>query len=191
MLGGRFGGRAFAIALMASVLLHALVFCFGGPNPVSSSLLRLKITLRASPEKLSVTPPLEPVAALPVRGRALPKPSALAVSRPPREGASVMPAPAPTPTLDMDAIRQQAREVGQGMAVNGNARTAGAIGQKTPVASPLERALAHQPILSETTLADGTRFVRFKGNTCLRVPAHVPSWRDPGVVPVQWMVTNC
>lgn len=91
--------------------------------------------------------------------------------------------------LDMGAIRDQVRNMGSDRtATNGSAVSI----EDRPILGALAKALGERPrVLQEMVQNDGSRTVRFSGNRCLHVPAHIPYWREGGAVPVEWVVTNC
>ena len=183
----------FPVALAVSLLLHALVLSLQGGKLVrGQSPPRLSLTLRSPPEKVVPTEFAQAIDRRAVRevpARTIVHPVTSPVpghaekaTRPPTDAST---------SLDMETIRNQARKL-VGEAPSGGVRNVTAMAARSPAQSVIAKAIGRDtPVFSETVLADGSRFVRFKGNTCLRVPAHVPRWRDSGVVPVQWVVTNC
>ena len=184
---------SFPVALAISLLLHVLVLSLQGGRAVrGQSPPRLSLTLRSLPEKIVPAELAEAidrraVRGVPVRAMAHPLTSSVAT----RAEKTTSSPTGTSPTLDMETIRNQARKL-VGETPSGGVRNASAIALRNPTQSAIAKAIGGDtPVFSETVLADGSRFVRFKGNTCLRVPAHVPHWRDTGVVPVQWVVTNC
>jgi hypothetical protein len=92
-------------------------------------------------------------------------------------------------SLDMEAIRDQVRKMGTDRAIV-NAPTASI--EDRPILGALARALGARPrVLQETVQNDGSRVIRFSGNRCLHVPAHIPYWREGGAGPIELVVTNC
>lgn len=193
-------GRKAAWSLAFSLGAHALVLWWWPlrekvPEKVHQTVLRLSLRSRPSP-----LPP-QPSSVLTARAQpARQEGIKRRLSSPSAEGSTVPQAALSGDSgassdmvvvgVDSEAIRQQARKMGREGAGGGRDALASQSVSRPP--SALAMAVGREvPVMKETGLNDGSRFIRFKNNTCLRIPRHVPAWRDPGIVPVQWIVTNC
>lgn len=206
-------------AVTASVILHAvLIYFLKAPAPVQRlpSLTSLNLSLHSA---TAVPPASRPTArsaqSVAPRPAKTPAPSRAegvtprAVERPSPPAAvdstavptvrhPMVERPSPpeavgnsgrtsTPSIDVEAIRAQVRnlDLGKEPAKGGRAQ------QEPAVAPALAKALAGPSQVQEVARADGTRVIRYSGNRCLHIPAHVPIWRESQVVPTEWVATNC
>lgn len=190
-------GRKAAWSLAVSLGVHALVLWWWPfrekvPENVHPSVLRL--SLRSLPLPLPSVPSVSPSRGQPARPEGIKRRLAALSTEHPTVSQADSPGDRGVASdrvaagVDFEAIRQQARKMGR----EGLGRDAVASQSSSRPLSPLAMAVGREvPVMKETELNDGSRFIRFKNNTCLRIPRHVPTWRDPGIVPVQWIVTNC
>lgn len=106
----------------------------------------------------------------------------------------------PVPLLNLDDLREQARQLGPPPAGTllrggGTYRPPPAAGPD-PLDQPLLRALSKRlgrplNVASEQVMADGSRLIRFSGNLCLRIPRHLPAWQENPIGPTMLVPMTC
>lgn len=204
----------FAAGLGLSLLLHALLLALPtrfaprhGAPPSAPPDLALTLRLPATRETQWSPTPSKPAATTPQQREKSPRPMAL--RHPPGSDAGHDASPAtpeataqraPAPAIDLDALRAQARDLARRPAEPrihvGGERPA--LRQAAPdlLERPSLEAVARrigQPLrgASERQLADGSWMIRFAGNVCLRVPAHLPLGQENPFGPTVLVPTNC
>lgn len=190
----------FLFCLCASLLLHGLLLVLAtsvnvprGEAGIGSSLPVLKLHLnvkahhaRATPDRslpnvASVAVPrVQPVRAMPARSPLRLQKDVVAPPEPEPEPGAAMP-------FNLDDLRAQARSLAhspqeqlvRGVAAHRNTSPVGTQDSfDRPILAALSRRLGKMPaVLSEQRMSDGSWMVRFAGNTCLRVPQHLPEWQ--------------
>lgn len=162
-----------------------------GPQPSSATAAPRAREKTAGPEK--------------PRGGAVP-----GVAPAPGEG-TVKSADRTTPTegatgrIDLDASRAQARSLAVEQARrpgafagsgggdgggNGSGNGSGN-GADRPAMAALAKAIQPPARSFQESEQGGRRVIRFSGNRCFVIPRDIPVWRESGVVPTEWVATNC
>ena len=204
----------FAAGLGLSLLLHALLLALptrvdtrhDAPRTMpAAQTLTLRLPAAHEPKR-SATPSTPPAMTPQQRGKS---PRPMALRRSPSSdadhdaSAATLEATAqraPAPTIDLDALRAQARDLARRPA-----EPRIHVGGERPAPQQAAPDLADRPSLetvarrigqplrgaSERQLADGTWMIRFAGNVCLRVPAHLPLGQENPFGPTVLVPTNC
>ena len=211
-----FGDDRFAVALGLSLLLHAVLAAW--PNlgklalqPASSDKLppirsmHVSLTHVADARELSLTVSPRPIsqgsAATPA---AAGKPRQPPPSRFQAPSNVVLEATAPAtpgvPRFDLDELKAQARQLplhnpkdfADSGSRPGKAEPATPDILDRPALQTLAKRLGQRPdVVSEQTLSDGSRRVRFSGNVCLHIPRYLPLGRESEFGPTILVPTNC
>lgn len=202
----------FRLGLGVSLLLHALILLLpvriAAPRdeaPVTEPLRATIVSPRAQAGRAD-----SPSAALPTRAAAASVPRGQPVRVAPRpllperqDDAAAVPEhdTLPAAGLNLDELREQARSLGRNPGealVRGGSATRKAVPEAVPDLSdrPILQALSRRlgkplVIAGEQIMADGSRLIRFSGNTCLHVPRHLPMWRENPIGPTVLVPTTC
>ena len=107
----------------------------------------------------------------------------------------------PQPSFNIEDLREQARTLARepsdqlvrGATANRHA-PAKAVSDLAdrPILAALSKRLGKTlVVISEQVLNDGSRFIRFSGNTCLRVPRHLSLGRESEITPTILVPTSC
>jgi len=209
----------FLFCLCASLLLHGLLLVL--PTPVNvprgeagvvAPLPALKLHLNMKATRVEVasarSPPRgatsavssvavprgQPVRAAPVR-------SPLPLQKEVAASPELEPEPHATPHFDLDDLRAQARSLAHGSqeqlvrGVAAHRNTSPVVVQDSldrPILEALSRRLGKTLVVaSEQRMSDGSRMIRFAGNTCLRIPQHLPEWQKNPMGATVLVPTNC
>ena len=109
----------------------------------------------------------------------------------------------PVPALDTESLREQARTLAREVADpdwSGRPLSPGRYVPDRQSPAPDERAMLAalskrldrpRRIVSEQVMNDGSRFIRFSGNTCLHIPKHLPPGRESEGTPALFVPTTC
>lgn len=202
----------FVLCLCLSLSLHGLLLLMPmaariplGEAHVSTPLPALKLRLHMKTVRVEsashMAMPL--VANVPVpKGhvvRATPARSTIAIQKdvvvPPE------PVQSAAPSFNLEELRAQARNLTRNppdqlvRGVGTNRNTAPAVAQDSldrPILEALSRRLGKNMVVaSEQIMADGSRMIRFAGNTCLHIPQHLPDWQISTMGPTILVPTNC
>ena len=197
-----------------SVLLHGLILALPASfeNRASSSIKRQAIQAKI---RVQVAHTITKVVSEPVQSedRLIPRPvretrfapaTDLRPARQPRISNTrtvAVPDPARAPSFNVEDLREQARA----LAKEPSNRIAGGVSSNRhasekappdlvdrPMLETLSKSLG-QPghVMSEQIMNDGSRFVRFAGNTCLHIPRHLPFGRENEFTQTILLPTNC
>jgi len=201
----------FAVGL--SLLLHALLLALpmrfdarreAAPAPPAVQTLTLRLAVArdagrsATPARPQATMPRQRVTS--PRSTALDRPPASPAMPLPAEAAAPIAPAASTAVIDLDALRAQARDLARRPE---EPRTP--VGGERPAAQHAAPDLLDRPrldavarrigkplrVAAEEVLADGSRMIRFTGNVCLHIPAHLPSAQENPFGPTVLLPTNC
>jgi len=154
-----------------------------GPHPSSATAAPRAGEKTARPEKpRGVAVP----GGVPASGEGTVK---LADKATPTEGA--------TGRIDLDASRAQARSLAveqarrPGAFAGSGGGNGGGNGADRPAMAALAKAIQPPAPSFQESEQGGRRVIRFSGNRCFVIPRDIPVWRESGVVPTEWVVTNC
>ena len=208
----------FGLFLCISLLLHGLFLVLTRPvkiplhevgvvAPLRALNLRLQtksgrvetLPISPSPRAGSVMPSIavsheRPVRVTPGRASLPPQSEAIAPSEPVIELRSA-------PHFDLDDLREQARNL-PNAPTDLRVRGTGAHRNLTPAPvqdsldRPILEALSRRlgktlVVASEQVMSDGSRMIRFAGNTCLHIPQHLPEWLKNPMGATVLVPTNC
>lgn len=188
----------FRLCLCASLLMHGLVLVMstavsvrGEGASALAPLPALNVHLHMKINRVEATSaPSSPVAAGIAAQRrrtvqAVPARSSLA--RQEDVAVPTEPEPRTTPSFDPDELRAQARSLAnnppaQLVRSGGAHRNLATVPVQDSLDRPILEALSKRlgktlVVASEQVMSDGSRMIRFAGNTCLRVPQHLPEWQ--------------
>ena len=212
--------KPFRLCLCASLLLHGIVLMVSaavsvprGEAGVVAPLPALNVSLhRKTSRSEALSPPPSSVvvsasanvAANVTVPRGQPLRAAPARSPLPLQkdvDVPVEPEPHATPSLDLDDLKSQARSLAHS-APEPLVRGTGAHRNIAPVPvqdsldRPILEALSRRlgktlVVASEQRMSDGSWMIRFAGNTCLRIPQHLPEWQKNSMGATVLVPTNC
>jgi len=205
-------GRLWRFALGVSLLLHGALLWLpvrglrdrsASVAPLAALTLTLKRpTPRGAASSFAAPVAVAAVAAVTPRGVPARVSSSLRPSAAPAVATPESDAPQATPErhLDIDQLREQARDLARAPAerlVRGGDRRPGSPAAvpdllDRPLLAALSRRIGKPlQVASEQRLADGSRMIRFVGNVCLHVPQQLHLGQENAFGPTVLVPTNC